>query len=315
MLGLMMDTPLLITSIMRFAEVNHGGREVVSVTADNPRHRYTYSDAFRRARQLANVLAELGLQSGDRVGTLAWNDHRHFEIYYAVSCSGFVCHTVNPRLFSDQIVYIIEHAQDRVVFVDPVFVPLLENLRERLSAVETFVIMTDAEHMPATSLDNALCYETLLASASDRFEWPVLDENTASSLCYTSGTTGNPKGVLYSHRSTVLHSYGIALPDVMCLSARDCVMPLVPMFHVNAWGIPYVMPMTGAKLVLPGAKMADGETLHDLIESEGVNYSLGVPTVWLALLADNPGNQAFEKAFARAVFDKDLDVHPYLASR
>jgi acyl-CoA synthetase (AMP-forming)/AMP-acid ligase II len=283
--GLMMDTPLLITSIMRFADINHGDREVVSVTADKPRFRYTYRDAFRRARQLANVLTRLGVASGDRVATLAWNDHRHFEIYYAVSCAGFVCHTVNPRLFAEQIAYIICHAQDRVMFVDPVFVPLLEQLRDRITSVEAFVVMTDAAHMPATTLENVFCYETLLESASDQFEWPVLDENTASSLCYTSGTTGNPKGVLYSHRATVLHSYGIALPDVMCLSARDCVMPLVPMFHVNAWGIPYVMPMTGAKLVLPGPKMADGEVLQQLIEEEGVNYSLGVPTVWLALLA------------------------------
>lgn len=282
--GLMMDSPLLITSIMRFADRNHGSREVVSVTADNPQHRYTYSAAFSRSRQLANALQRLGIERGDRLATLAWNDHRHFEIYYAVSCSGSVCHTINPRLFADQISYIISHAEDRLLFVDPAFVPLLEQLQGELSLVEAFVVLTDAAHMPSTSLANVICYEELLAAESDQFDWPELDENTASALCYTSGTTGNPKGVLYSHRATVLHSYGIALPDVMSLSACDCVMPLVPMFHVNAWGTPYVLPMIGAKLVLPGPRMADGETLHDLIESEGVNYSLGVPTVWLALL-------------------------------
>ena len=283
--GLMTNTPLLITSIMRFAELNHGDREVVSVTADEPLHRYTYRDAFRRSRQLANALRKLSVGAGDRVATLAWNDHRHFELYYAISCSGAVCHTINPRLFSEQISYIINHAADKVIFVDPMFVPLLEELQGQLSGIHAWVVMTSAQHMPATSLPDVLCYEELLAAEDNVFEWPELDENAASALCYTSGTTGNPKGVLYSHRSTVLHSYGIALPDVMNLRTCDTVMPLVPMFHVNAWGVPYALPMIGAKLVLPGPRMADGETLHDLIESEGVNYSLGVPTVWLALMA------------------------------
>ncbi len=283
--GLMMDTPLLITSIMRFAQTSHAAQEIVSVTADNPRHRYSYADAFGRARQLANVLDTLGLHAGDRVGTLAWNDHRHFELYYAVSCSGRVCHTINPRLFSEQIAYIINHAGDRVLFVDPMFVPLVEALADSLPQVEAVVVMTDAAHMPDTGLSNVRCYETLLAGADAEYEWPVLDEDAASALCYTSGTTGNPKGVLYSHRSTVLHSFGVALPDVMNLRAVDCIMPLVPMFHVNAWGTPYAVPMVGSKLVLPGPRMADGAVLHDLIESESVNYSLGVPTVWLALLA------------------------------
>ena len=285
MLGLMMHAPLTITSIMRFAEVNHGGREIVSVTPDQPRYRYTYADAFQRARKLANALDRLGILPGDRVATLAWNDHRHFELYYAISCSGSVCHTINPRLFPEQIAYIINHAEDQLIFVDPMFVPVLEKLQPQLPAVRAFVILTDKSHMPVTTLPNVLCYEDLLGPESDCYDWPALDENTASALCYTSGTTGNPKGVLFSHRSTVLHSYGVSLPDVMNLGAVDCVMPLVPMFHVNAWGTPYALPMVGAKLVLPGAKMADGAVLHELIETEQVSYSLGVPTVWLALLA------------------------------
>ncbi len=284
MQGLMMHSPLTITSIMHFAEVNHGRREIVSVTTDQPRFRYTYAEAFRRSRQLANALDRLGCVPGDRVATLAWNDHRHFELYYAISCSGGVCHTINPRLFPEQIAYIINHAEDRVIFVDPMFVPLLEELQSQLSAVQACVVLTDRAHMPEAALSNMLCYEELLEPECDLYNWPDLAEDTASALCYTSGTTGNPKGVLFSHRSTVLHTYGISLPDVMNLGASDCVMPLVPMFHVNAWGTPYALPMVGAKLVLPGAKMADGAVLHELIETEQVNYSLGVPTVWLALL-------------------------------
>jgi len=282
--GQMMHSPLLITSIMRFAERNHGRQQIVSVTADNPRHLATYAQTFARARQLANVLERLGAEPGDRIGTLAWNDHRHFELYYAVSCSGRVCHTINPRLFSEQIVYIINHADDRLLFVDPMFVELLEELQDQLPGVRYFILMTDAAHMPATSLRDVLCYEELLAAEAPDYEWPALDEEAACALCYTSGTTGNPKGVLYSHRAMVLHSYGIALPDVMNLTARDCVMPLVPMFHVNAWGTPYALPMVGARMVLPGARMGDGALLYELIETEGVSYSLGVPTVWLALL-------------------------------
>ena len=285
MLGSMMDTPLLISSLMDHAEKNFPEREIVSVAADNPDHRYTFQDAFKRTRQLANALQSLGIQLGDRVGTLAWNDHRHFELYYAISCSGAICHTVNPRLFPEQLIYIINHAEDRVIFCDPMFVPLLENIQDQLEFIEHVIVLTSEDHMPSSSLSNLLCYETLIAAESSEYEWPKFDEKTASAMCYTSGTTGNPKGVLYNHRSTILHAYAAALPDVFGISASDCILPIVPMFHVNAWGTIYSGPLCGSKIVLPGSKMGDGETLQRLIESEQVTVSQGVPTVWLALLA------------------------------
>ena len=282
--GQMMNLPLTITTIMDFAERVHGGSEIVSVTADNPEHRYTYADAFRRTRQLANALADAGVEEGDRVATLAWNDYRHFELYYAISCSGAVCHTINPRLFPEQVDYIVNHAQDKLVFVDPAFLPLLEGLQDKLTSVEKYVVLTDAGNMPETNLRDAQDYESFIAGQSADYDWPELDENAASALCYTSGTTGNPKGVLYSHRSTILHSYATAMPDIMGMSMHDVVLPIVPMFHVNAWSVPYAAAMVGCKLVMPGAKMGDGETLHGLIEREKVTMSAGVPTVWLALL-------------------------------
>jgi fatty-acyl-CoA synthase len=282
--GLMMNVPLTITSIMRHAERNDPGREIVSVTADAPLHRYTYAQSFQRVRQLANALGALGLTGGDRIATLAWNDYRHFELYYAVSCAGYVLHTVNPRLFPEQIAYVIKHAEDRYVFTDVMFLPLLEKLAPQLANVRGYVVMTDEAHMPPSKLANLMCYETLVGAQADTYEWPELDENTASALCYTSGTTGNPKGVLYSHRATVLHAYAAALPDVMNLSSRDVVLPVVPLFHANGWGTPYSVPMVGGKLVFPGPKLGDGETLHTLMETEGVTVALGVPTVWLGLL-------------------------------
>jgi len=284
MQGLMMESALLISSILKHADRNFGEREIVSVTADNPLHRYTFADCFRRTRQLANALDKLGLSRGDRVATLAWNDYRHLEAYYAISGTGYICHTVNPRLFPEQIVYIINHAGDKWVFVDLLIVPLLEKLAAEIAGAEGFVIMTDDEHMPATSLKNAISYESLIAAESDEYQWPDFDERTASALCYTSGTTGNPKGVLFSHRATILHAYAAVTPDVLGLSSYDCVLPVVPLFHANAWGIPYAALMAGAKLVFPGPKMGDGETLYNLMEQEGVTVSLGVPTVWLALL-------------------------------
>ena len=284
MRGLMMNTPLLISAIAEHAARYHGGREIVSVTADNPRHRYTVAEAMARARQLANALVKLRLSKGDRVATIAWNDYRHLEIYYGVSGSGYVCHTINPRLFAEQLVFIINHAQDRWIFVDPMFLPLIEKIADKIAGVEGYVVLTDEAHMPDTSLQNVRCYETLIGAESSDFAWPELDENSAAALCYTSGTTGDPKGVLYSHRSTLLHAYAGVAPDVMNLSSRDNVLPVVPLFHVNAWGIPYSALMVGAKLVLPGPKMGDGETLYALMDSEDVTLALGVPTVWLALL-------------------------------
>jgi fatty-acyl-CoA synthase len=284
MRGLMMDDPLLITEIMRFADRNFPASEIVSLTADPEPHRCTYADAFRRARQLANALARLGVQTGDRVGTLAWNDHRHLEIYYASSCSGAVCHTINPRLFPAQITYIADHASDRWIFADPMFAPLLEAVAPKLPRLERVILLCSAAQMPETSLPGVIDYESLIATESDRFDWPALEETTASSLCYTSGTTGDPKGVLYHHRSTVLHAYAACLPDCMGLANRDTVLAIVPMFHANAWSLPYACPMVGARLVLPGPRMGDPAVLTDLIEQEQVSGSMGVPTVWLGML-------------------------------
>jgi fatty-acyl-CoA synthase len=284
MLGTMMDVPLLLSSILRHAEAYHGDGEVVSATVEGGLHRYTYGELSKRSRKLANALARLGLNSGDRVGTLAWNGYRHLELYYGVSGSGFVCHTINPRLFREQIAYIIAHASDSALFFDLTFLPIVEELADQLKGLKALVVMTDEAHMPASpALPGLQCYETLIAGEPDTFEWTAFSENTASGLCYTSGTTGDPKGVLYSHRSCVLHAMAIAMPDALGLSASDVVCPIVPMFHVNAWGLPFAAPMVGAKLVLPGAHL-DGASLHALFEAEGVSFTAGVPTVWLGLL-------------------------------
>lgn len=284
MQALMMNSQLMISSILRHADKNFPNTEIVSVTADNPRHRHTYKDFANRSRQLANALAGLGAKFGDRIGTLAWNDYRHLELYYAVSGSGMVCHTINPKLFPEQVNYIINHAEDRFIFVDLLVVPLLEALKDHLTKVEGFIILTDEAHMPDTSLPNVMCYETLLSQQPTTFDWPEFDENTASAMCYTSGTTGNPKGVVYSHRSTLLHALGGSMPDVVAASYKETTLPIVPMFHVNAWGAPYASLMAGSKMVMPGPKMADGETLQHLIETEKVTFSSGVPTIWLGLL-------------------------------
>jgi 3-(methylthio)propionyl---CoA ligase len=282
MLGLMQDRPLLISALIEFADRYHGTTEIVSRMIEGPIHRYTYRDAHARARRLAKALRRLGIGEGDRIGTLGWNGFRHFEIYFAVSGIGAVCHTINPRLFGEQIAYIVNHAEDRFVFFDLTFAPLIAQLRPHCPAVAGWVAMTDRRHLPE-AVPDALCFEELAAAEDDALEWPRLDENAASSLCYTSGTTGNPKGVLYSHRSTILHSYGACLPDAMNLSARDSVLPVVPMFHANAWGIPYGAPLVGAKLVFPGAGL-DGRSVYDLFENEKVTFSAGVPTVWLGVL-------------------------------
>ena len=282
--GLMMSVSLNLKSIIEHGTRVNGDAEIVSVTRDNPRHRYTYKEAFTRANQLASAMSSWGLQPGDRVATLAWNDYRHFETYYAVGCSGYVTHTINPRLFPEQLVFIINHADDQYVFLDADFVPLVEKIADQCPKVKGYVVMIGEEQMPETTLPNAICYETLVASAAADYEWPDVDENSACALCYTSGTTGNPKGVLYSHRSTILHAYAGLLPDAMGLGQADIILPIVPMFHVNAWGLPYACPMIGAKLVMPGNKMGDGETLATLINEESVTFSAGVPTVWLSLI-------------------------------
>ena len=284
MQALMMQSQLMISSILTHAEKNFPDVEMVSVTVDNPRHRQNYKTFARRCRQLGNALSSLGAEFGDRVGTLAWNDFRHMELYYGISGSGMVCHTINPKLFPEQVAYIINHAEDKILFADVLVMPLLEALKEHLSKVEVIVVMTDSAHMPDSTLPNILCYEELLAGQSDDFDWPEFDENTASGMCYTSGTTGNPKGVVYSHRSTLLHALAGSLPDVTAASNMETTLPVVPMFHVNAWGAPYAALMVGMKLVLPGPKMADGEALTDLMNSEKVTFSSGVPTIWLALL-------------------------------
>jgi acyl-CoA synthetase (AMP-forming)/AMP-acid ligase II len=283
MRGLMMDVPMLISRLICHADREHGDTEIVSRTIEGPIHRYTFRDAHRRSRQLANALLSLGVKFGDRIATLAWNTYRHFELFYGVSGIGAICHTVNPRLFTEQLIFILNDAEDRYIFLDLTFVELLQKIAPQLPHVRGFVILTDRAHMPQTSLPNALCYEELVGAASDEYEWPQFDEHTASSLCYTSGTTGNPKGVLYSHRSNTLHAYAMALPDTYCLSASDIMLPAVPMFHANAWGIPYSCALVGTKLVLPGSQL-DGASLYELFEREGATVTAGVPTVWFGLL-------------------------------
>ncbi len=283
MLGLMQNMPLMISSLIRHADAHHGDTEIVSRETHGGIHRYTYRDAHRRSRQLARALMALGVQVSDRVASLAWNNYRHFELYYGVSGMGAVLNTVNPRLFPEQIAYIVNHAEDGYVFFDTTFMPLIEGVAPHCKGVKGWVALSDREHLPKTVLTNVLCYEDLINAHSDDYEWPEFDENTASSLCYTSGTTGNPKGALYSHRSTLLHAYAAALPDALNLSARDTVLPVVPLFHVNAWGLPYSGALAGAKLVLPGANL-DGASLYELFEHEKVTLSAGVPTVWLGLL-------------------------------
>src|SRR5579885_2247859 len=283
MRGMMMDRPLLVSGLIEYAARYHGDTEIVSRTIEGGIHRATYAGLEARAKRLAKALARLGIGSGDRVATLAWNGYRHLELYFGVSGMGAVCHTVNPRLFHDQLRYIVNHAEDAAFFFDLTFLPLVAALAPDFRSVRHFVVMTDRAHMPAANVPNLLCYEELIAGEDADYVWPLLDENTASSLCYTSGTTGNPKGALYSHRSTILHAYGGTMPDVLNLSARDVVLPVVPMFHVNAWGLPYSCAATGTKLVFPGQHL-DGKSLHDLFEAEGVTMSAGVPTVWLGLL-------------------------------
>ncbi len=301
LMGRMMSQPLLISSLIKHADRYYGDTEVVSRRVEGDIHRYTYSDCHKRSKQLANALTTLGVKMGDRVATLAWNGYRHLEAYYAVSGSGAVLHTINPRLHPEQIAYIANHAEDLYLFFDLNFLPVVESVAALCKTVKGFVMMCDRDRMPAeTKIANLMCYEDLIANQSDDYDWPLFDENSASSLCYTSGTTGNPKGALYSHRSTMLHSYASALPDALNVSARDVVLPVVPMFHVNAWGLPYSVMLTGAKLVFPGPAL-DGKSIYELFEQEGVTFSAGVPTVWLSLLAHVSQNNLKFSTFKRTV--------------
>jgi fatty-acyl-CoA synthase len=301
LMGQMMSQPLLISSIIQHADRYFGRNEIVSRRVEGDLHRYTYSDCHRRARKLANALAALGVGMGERVATLAWNGYRHMEAYYAVSGSGAVLHTINPRLHPDLIGYIANHAEDQYLLFDICFLPLVEAVAPLAKTIKGYIALCAPEHMPPESkLPNLLCYEALLEASSDDYDWPLFDENSASSLCYTSGTTGNPKGALYSHRSTVLHSLASIMPDTMNISGRDAVLPVVPMFHVNAWGLPYAVPITGAKMVFPGAAL-DGKSLYELFEQEQVTISAGVPTVWLGLLNYLDQNQLKFSSFKRTI--------------
>lgn len=284
LMGQMMQMPLLISSLLTHAARHNGDIEVVSKRVEGDVHRTNWAEVELRSRKLAQALARLGCEAGDRIGTLAWNGYRHLEIYYGVSGSELVCHTINPRLFPQQVAWIVNDAQDKVIFVDLNILPLVEKLVPSMPSVKHVVLMCDRDNMPREhSLPSLLCYEDLIDAEDGNYTWPSFDENAAASICYTSGTTGNPKGAIYSHRSSVLHALAVALPDAMCLKGTDVVLPVVPMFHVNAWGTPYAAALVGCKFVLPGHHL-DGESLYKLFESEGVTMSAGVPTIWMGLL-------------------------------
>jgi fatty-acyl-CoA synthase len=284
MLGLMQDRPLLIAQIIDFAAAYYPDVEIVTRTVEGPIHRYGYREAARRSKQLAEALQGLGIKLGDRVGTIAWNTYRHFELYFGISGIGAVLHTINPRLAPEHVAYIANHAEDEIIFVDLNLLPIVEGVWDKLKTVKHVVLMTDRAHMPASSkIPNLLCYEELIANKPGTLKWPDFDERTASSLCYTSGTTGNPKGVLYSHRSTLIHSMMMCSGPVLALDPDSTILPVVPMFHANAWGLVYAAPFCGAKLVFPGPKL-DGASIYELLDKEQVTMSAGVPTVWLALL-------------------------------
>jgi len=283
MFGQMMERPLLISSIIEYAALVHADRQVVSRDAAGRTHSYGYGDAARRIARLAHGLMAMGVRPGDRVATVAWNDYRHFELYYAISGIGAICHTVNPRLFRDQLIHIFNHAEDRFVFVDPTLLPLVEGLAPELKSIEGVIVMADMQGMPESALEDLQCYEDLLDGQPEAIDWPDLDERTAAALCYTSGTTGNPKGALYSHRSTVLHALSSIVIHDGGLSPGQVFMPVVPMFHVCAWGYPYACPIAGVGMAMPGPNL-DGASLYDMIESAQVTLTAGVPTLWHGLI-------------------------------
>ena len=298
--GMMQDWPLRLHRLLDHAAIQHGGREIVSRTIEGPIHRTTYAQLRERSLRVAKRLVADGIGHGDRIGTLALNTWRHLEAWYGIAGAGAVIHTVNPRLFADQVGSIIRHAEDRMVMVDPPVVPLLESLADRLPSLERTIVLTDAAHMPATSLRGAIAYEDWIATVDADFAWHAVDENAAVGLCYTSGTTGPPKGVVYSHRSNVLHTWMICAGNSLCPLASDSLLMIVPMFHANAWGLAFAGPMVGAKLVMPGAKL-DGDTLFDLMAAEGVTITVGVPTVLMALLATMRGRGRKPPALRRVV--------------
>jgi fatty-acyl-CoA synthase len=325
MLGLMQDWPLLLHRVIDHAAVQHGGREIVTRSIEGPMHRTTYGEIRPRALRVAKRLQKDGIKLGDRVGTLAWNTWRHLETWYGITGLGAVYHTVNPRLFPEQIAWIVNHAADRLIFVDLTFVPILEAIAGKLPTIERFIVLTDAAHMPATKLKNAVAYEDWISEVDEDFEWAEFDENTAAGLCYTSGTTGDPKGVLYSHRSNVLHSLALSGIDALALSSSGSILPVVPMFHANSWSLAFSVPMAGSKLVMPGAKL-DGASVYELLDKEQVTMTAAVPTVWLMLLqhmqANNLklphlkrvmiGGSACPRAMIET-FEKDYDVEVFHA--
>ena len=281
--ALIQDRQLLISSLIKYSAEYHGENDIVTRNNDGTIHRTNYGEVYKRTQKLAHALESIGAEPGDRIGTVSWNSFRHLEVYYATSGIGCICHTVNPRLFVEQLTYIINHAEDKFLFVDTSFVTLVEDLKSDLTSVKGVVVMCDQKEMPETSFTNVYCYETLIEDQQDYYDWPQFDENTASSLCYTSGTTGNPKGVLYGHRSTVLHSWCASSADGLGIRNDDSLLIIVPMFHANAWGTPYAAPMWGSKMVFPGRHL-DGESLVELIQKEQVTLSAAVPTVWLGIL-------------------------------
>ena len=283
MLGLMQDYPLLTHTILDHAAICHGEREQVTRSIEGPIRRTTLADIRTRSLKVAKALANEGVKLGDRIATMAWNTDRHVESWFGIMGNGAIYHTLNPRLFADQITYIVNHAEDDIMFVDLTFIPIVEALRDRITSVRKYIVLTDSDHMPTTSLPNAVAYEDWIGAVDDDFAWKSFDENTAAGLCYTSGTTGNPKGVLYSHRSNVLHGLMGGQPDVFGLTSEDVILAIVPMFHANAWALTYAAPMAGAKFVMPGAGM-DGKSIYQLLESEKVTCTAAVPTVWLGLL-------------------------------
>ena len=285
MLGLMQDWPLLLHRIIDHAANFHGERKVISRSIEGPIHTTDYRQVRARALKVSQRLSKDGIKLGDRVATLAWNTWRHLEAWYGIVGMGAIYHTVNPRLFPDQVVWIINHAEDRVMMTDLTFVPFLEKIADQLPTIELYILLTDAMHMPKTTLKNAVAYEDWIAEVDGDFKWVNLNENTAAGMCYTSGTTGHPKGVLYSHRSNVLHAYIAALPDSKGICSRDVVMPVVPMFHANCWSLAFSTPMVGATMVMPGAKM-DGASIYELLDTFKVSFTAAVPTVWLMLLQD-----------------------------